>query len=486
MRESPEFSDGEAIARRETETPVELGLMRKQLICAAEVRPAEEKGREVSSALELVSSCVEKYGQRAWNEGIDWLDGNNHRINLYQVAGQAGEWEAGEMTPEKAEQFRLIKLAEICLKTLADSPDAEGAARELSSNVDRLRSEPYLCRTALDSLARVDAEAADDKLAAVAADESWPYDLRCRAACAALRNGKPLPEEIAVSLLAKGIDDIDYQAIELAGLLGGERGARALEEMNARLAERPVSGRLWWQRDILSTHLDASGGRSDLLGTVVGENSWTSAQGIVFGSIEGFDGFGEWADRNRDRLEAVAAAVDRVNCAFGGEPVRYVDITPQRIDGDGWTQNSIYLGKWTLEHPSLTPEDCAQSAGHEACERWESKGFVDADLERLYLELMGDNYEGSQLDNFRLNRRMSLPTRAGHPWDGTREFIAELGSTMLVDSSAVTNLFDPESDKPALGAIRTLKEKFLAIVSAKQATGNRRQKSSFFRGSNMV
>ena len=56
-------------------------------------------------------------------------------------------------------------------------------------------------------------------------------------------------------------------------------------------------------------------------------------------------------------------------------------------------------------------------------------------------------YEGSQLDKFRLKHRMKDETNAGHPWDGEREFIAELGSTLLVDPSVSDKLFDPTRDQ---------------------------------------
>ena len=42
---------------------------------------------------------------------------------------------------------------------------------------------------------------------------------------------------------------------------------------------------------------------------------------------------------------------------------------------------------------------------------------------------------------------MKDETNAGHPWDGEREFIAELGSTLLVDPSVSDKLFDPTRDQ---------------------------------------
>ena len=54
---------------------------------------------------------------------------------------------------------------------------------------------------------------------------------------------------------------------------------------------------------------------------------------------------------------------------------------------------------------------------------------------------------------------MKDETNAGHPWDGEREFIAELGSTLLVDPSEIDKLFDPSKDQTALEALNYLKTK---------------------------
>lgn len=54
---------------------------------------------------------------------------------------------------------------------------------------------------------------------------------------------------------------------------------------------------------------------------------------------------------------------------------------------------------------------------------------------------------------------MKDETNAGHPWDGEREFIAELGSTLLVEPGMSDKLFDPTKDQTALEALNYLKTK---------------------------
>lgn len=452
----PEFSPDNPVM--EKERAEKLGSIKAEMFSMLETRSAGEKERHVDGVLDSIAEHVEKNGLEKWSEGVDWLENNNHRINLYQIAGQKSEnWDFETISPVRAEQFRLIKLAEAGLKSLADSPEAVEAATVLARHVDVLKDRPYLCRTALDSLSRVGSVEADRKLEAVAGDETWPLPLRIRAVGAALRHGRTIDRGAVIAVLDRAASEADHEAAELAGLVGGEDAERVLCALHEKVQDLPPEKKIWWERDILSTHLGLSGGRSEIADSVLGDSKWTSPEGIVFGSIEGFDDLGQWVENHREKLSAMSAAIDRVNKAFGREPVRFVDISPQKIDGDGWTANGVYVGKRTVEHPSVSAADCAQSVAHEACERWESKGFVDAGMERDYLELMGDLYEGSELDKFRLNRRLSLPTRAGHPWDGMREFLAEAGSILLADQKAAARLFDPRTDKAATESLEHLR-----------------------------
>jgi hypothetical protein len=72
---------------------------------------------------------------------------------------------------------------------------------------------------------------------------------------------------------------------------------------------------------------------------------------------------------------------------------------------------------------------------------------------------MGEKYIGSELDKFRLNHREEAVTSSGHPWDGEREFIAEVGSALLVDSEARDKLFDSKTDKLSLETLDYFKAK---------------------------
>ena len=90
-------------------------------------------------------------------------------------------------------------------------------------------------------------------------------------------------------------------------------------------------------------------------------------------------------------------------------------------------------------------------------------------MEADYIRLIGTTYETSELDKFRLRHRYDIPSRAGHPWDGTREYMAEAGSILLADPEKQSTLFDAQKDQVALQALRHVQE-LIQEYSARHST----------------
>jgi len=397
---------------------------------------------------------------------------NNNRIDLYQITAiLEGENDARadmEMDKTKAKQLFAYRKIQAALLTAGEiaQPDSVNL---LVSFIDNNYQNAYLCNTAIDSLSKNQTTEAKDEILKIADEQKYGYELRTRAVLAGLRTGFPFENGKISALLKQYMTDLGdqicqsmgtYNIIEIAGLLDDSRmSAEILDELQDKIQNLPPEKTQWFERDIISTRLTLqSGDKYQYLENKLPARHYVANNGIVFGSLKSDFDFAEFLERHQDKFDRIAEVLERLNQAFGTEPIMYVDISSGDANEAGWTQNSIYFSSDYIEH-SHEIDDLLQSAGHEACERWQSKGFIDAQLSKYYLQLMGQKYEGSQLDKFRLKHRMKEETNAGHPWDGEREFIAELGSTLLVDSSVIEKLFDSEQDQTPLEALNYLKTK---------------------------
>ncbi len=408
-------------------------------------------------------------GEDRFRRNAEWLDDNNNRVNLYRIAGQRDEeWLRDEPADadsnEQFLEYRRINAALLRLAEIGGAEAASAVAEFFSGHMEHVRP----AESSIDALAGIDAPEAEAKLLAMIERPEIPGRFRTRAILSGLRNHRSVEPGKAAGLLSERVrelggdlhrSDETFAIIEAAGLIGGEPAERLLAEIESALKGRPFEHRRWFERDILSTRLAVAPEKADdLLRERLGNRHYVTAGGTVIGSLDPNLDFPAFAEKERAKLDRIGEAVERVNRAFGSEPVKFIDITAEKLDDAGWTQNGLYESAAAIAHVEH-PDDLAQGAGHEACERWQSKGFVDAAMARRYLQLMGDEYRGSPLEKFRLNKRMSAPTRAGHPWDGEREFIAELGSTLLVDPKQIDKLFDRNEDEAALDALTYLKRK---------------------------
>jgi len=426
----------------------------------------------LSTAQEELHQLASSNGEQKLQENLDWLLNNNNRIDLYQITavlnGENYARADEDMDGTKAKQLFAYRKIQAAL-SIAGEITKSDSVNLLASFIDNNRENIYLCNTAIDSLAKNQTPEAKDEILKIADDQKQGYELRTRAVLAGLRAGIPFENEKVSDLLKQYMTDLGnqvcqsmgtYNIIEIAGLLTDHNlTIEILNELQNRIQNFPPGKTQWLERDIVSTRLTLQTGDKDqYLKKKLPARHYEAKNGIVFGSLKPDFNFTEFLERHRDKFDKMAEVLGRLNQSFDTEPIMYVDISSGDANEAGWTQNSIYFSSDHIDH-SHEIDDLLQSAGHEACERWQSKGFIDTRLSKYYLQLMGQKYDGSQLDKFRLKHRMKDETNAGHPWDGEREFIAELGSTLLVDPTISDKLFDPMKDQTALEALNYLKVK---------------------------
>lgn len=426
----------------------------------------------LSTALEELSQLANSNGKQKIQENLDWLLNNNNRIDLYHITavlnGENYDRADEEMDEAKAKQLFTYRKIQATLSVAGEIAQSD-SVQLLADFIDNNHENIYLCNTTIDSLAKNQTPEAKDEIIKIADDQKYGYELRTRAVLAGLRSGVPFENGKVSVLLKQYIADLGdqvcqtmgtYNIIEIAGLLTDPHmSTEILDELQNKMQNFPPEKTQWFERDIISTRLAVQADNKDqYLEKKLPARHYVAKNGIVFGALKPDFNFADFLDRHRDKFDKMSEVLGRLNHAFVTEPIMYVDISSGDANEAGWTQNSIYFSSDYIDH-SHKIGDLLQSTGHEACERWQSKGFIDVQLSKYYLQLMGKKYEGSQLDKFRLKHRMKDETNAGHPWDGEREFIAELGSTLLVDPSVSDKLFDPAKDQTALEALNYLKTK---------------------------
>ena len=418
-----------------------------------------------------LSKIAAEIGDDQFRENLDWLLNNNNRIDLYHITavvnGKPYDRADDEMDINKARQFLAYRKIQAILLTAGET-DHIDASRLLSDFIEKNHTVPYLCNTAVESLAKSNIPEAKKKLFEIVDDPKYGFETRTRAVLAGLREEIQFESTKVIALLNEYVESLGedlcqsigtYNIIEIAGLLANNEARTILDDLQEKMQALPPEKTQWFVRDIISTRLSiAADDKNEYIKKTLGKRQYASNEGIVFGTLDHDFDFKEFLTLHKNKFDKVAEIVSRINSAFRTEPIMYIDISTGDANEAGWTQNSIYFSRDYIKH-SNNVDDLAQSAGHEACERWQSKGFIDVQLSEYYLQLMGQQYIGSELDKFRLKHRLIEETNAGHPWDGEREFIAELGSTLLVDPEKIKKLFDPSIDKTSVEALGYLKKK---------------------------
>jgi len=413
-----------------------------------------------------------KIGKEKVQDNLNWILDNNNRIDLYQITAVLNKKLYGrtedEMDESKAKQLLAYRKIQAVLLT-ASEIGTEESVEFLSNFIEENLSIPYLYNTAIDALAKNPAENAKIELLKFVDNDGYSHELRTKAVLSGLRAGLEFDSQEIFNLIEEYIESLGdnlcqdtgtYNIIEITGLLKDTDGsAELLDKLYEKMRLSPEDKRQWFERDIISTRLTIkSDDKEKYLKDNLQDRHYVNKNGIVFGSINPELDFNEFLLNHSEKFDKIAEMLAKINDAFGSEPIMYVDISPGDANEAGWTQNSIYFSADYILH-SDDIDDLLQSTGHEACERWHSKGFVDVDLAKFYIQLMGNNYPDSELDKFRLKHREKAETNSGHPWDGEREFLAELGSTLLVNPSYIDKLFDPKNDKISLEALSYLKKK---------------------------
>jgi len=431
----------------------------------------ERLSQMMNQAETELSKIAAEIGDDQFRENLDWLLNNNNRIDLYHITavvnGKPYDRADDEMDINKARQFLAYRKIQAILLTAGET-DHIDASRLLSDFIEKNHTVPYLCNTAVESLAKSNIPEAKKKLFEIVDDPKYGFETRTRAVLAGLREEIQFESTKVIALLNEYVESLGedlcqsigtYNIIEIAGLLANNEARTILDDLQEKMQVLPPEKTQWFVRDIISTRLSiAADDKNEYIKKTLGERQYVSNEGIVFGTLDHDFDFKEFLTLHKNKFDKVTEIVSRINSAFRTEPIIYIDISTGDANEAGWTQNSIYFSRDYIKH-SNNVDDLAQSAGHEACERWQSKGFIDVQLSEYYLQLMGQQYIGSELDKFRLKHRLIEETNAGHPWDGEREFIAELGSTLLVDPEKIKKLFDPSINKTSVEALGYLKKK---------------------------
>lgn len=457
----------ECPTRKEAEKSLErknLNGIVDELEQILETKDVDQLRDQLKTAEDFWLSLEIRDGRQAVEESLEWYDQHNHRINLYKIGGQdSEEWDGEESTNKRNEHLLAIKNLDIVLKQFARSENFVEGSRVLNGVLSEGKLSEHSLETSIDTLARLGKEGGMI-LERYSSDEEVPLNRRLRAALSMLRYSEPTPAftEQAQNILAEVSETTDSRllnsALELAVIMGGSSGQQAVNKIEQKMQELTSDQKQWLERDLISAQLSLDPNSVQEIKKKLYGRAWVSSDGIVFGSIAPMDTetFNEFVKDNQTKLQKLSEALKRTNEAFGSEPILYVDLIPDNMSdvaNEGWTQNSIYLSQTLMEHPRVSAEATVQGAIHEACERWESKGFVEAGMEADYLRLLGDNYKTSDLDRFRLRHRIDIPSHAGHPWDGTREYIAEAGSILLAEPGKDKVLFDPQDNSVAFQAI---------------------------------
>jgi hypothetical protein len=409
-------------------------------------------------------SLEKRDGRETVGESLEWYDQHNHRINLYKIGGhRSEEWDEEESTPGRNEHLLSLKQLDIVLKQFARSENPTEASRVLHDVLNEGRLSEHSLETSIDTLARLGKDGGS-VLEAYSTNKAMPLHRRLRGMLSLFRYGEPSAifteqvQDILAEVSGTTNPNLLNSALELAVIMGVSSGLRIMRIVEQQMQKLSSDQRQWLERDLLSAQLALNPDGIQVVKKRLSGRAWVSHDGIVFGSLASMDveTFNVFVEKNLAKLEQLAEALKRTNEAFGSEPILYVDLIPDNMSevaNEGWTQNSIHLSQTLMEHPRVSIQSTVQGAIHEACERWESKGFVDAGMEEDYLRLLGNNYATSELDKFRLRHRIDIPSHAGHPWDGTREYMAEAGSILLAEPDKEKELFGSQTNGPASRAL---------------------------------
>lgn len=454
------------LGREHEDSTASFERTRKELTTIVEI---EDRAGLEAAMREVVSDFrqLEGHDGAAVAESIEWFEGNNHRVNLYKIGGLKNErWDDEPMDEKRGKLLLTLKKMDLCLKQAVKLEDKGKVAEWLENTIRSGRLPAHGAETAVDSLARTGV-VGGAALERIIGDADLSLHIRARAAMAGMRYGEVSSDFRAVCLpilqgLIKSAEPADvYSAVEMAGVIDGKDAKDALKTVGDRIGYMKGEQAEFVMRDWISTSLAADPTFGKRVGDVLSGRA-RMVEGVCFGSTGEMPDFDAFMEANREKIEAMAEALARTNDAFGHEPVLFVDIvndSRENMANEGWSANSLYVSRTLTGHPRVSVNSTVQGLIHEACERWESKGFVDADMERDYLELMGASYEGSELDKFRLKHRIDTPSQAGHPWDGTREYMAEAGSFLLADPTAAQRLFDAARDGEALTCLDRVRQK---------------------------
>src|SRR3989338_4313618 len=230
-------------------------------------------------------------GADRFKENLDWLLNNNNRIDLYYITavvnGEPYDRADDGMDISKAKQLLCYRKIQATLLTMGETNDPS-TPQLLTDFIERNNVIPYLCNTAVESLAKSNIPEAREKLFEIVDNTNYGFKIRTRAVLAGLREGIQFENTKVVALLneyARSLGDNlcqsvgTYNIIEIAGLLANNEAVEILDELQKKMRALPQEKTLWFMRDIISTRLSfEADDKKEFLNKTLGERHYTSRE----------------------------------------------------------------------------------------------------------------------------------------------------------------------------------------------------------------
>ena len=167
-----------------------------------------------------LSKIAAEIGDDQFRENLDWLLNNNNRIDLYHITavvnGKPYDRADDEMDINKARQFLAYRKIQAILLTAGET-DHIDASRLLSDFIEKNHTVPYLCNTAVESLAKSNIPEAKKKLFEIVDDPKYGFEIRTRAVLAGLREEIQFESTKVIALLNEYVESLGEDLCQSIG-----------------------------------------------------------------------------------------------------------------------------------------------------------------------------------------------------------------------------------------------------------------------------
>ena len=176
-----------------------------------------------------------------------------------------------------------------------------------------------------------------------------------------------------------------------------------------------------------------------------GHLDYIEQDGVYFGILKGSGIQRKQIESKKKLFKKIATYLHKVNRTFNDkESILFVEIQSR---GANWGECSLRIGSDEL----ADPRSALFTLLHEACEQKYDKGYFSCEFGETYINAFSDNME--LIHMMRLRQRIggtSLSSDKGHPWDSEREWLAEVGSAVVIGEKLDRKI------NPAIEAFRTI------------------------------